>query len=69
MSLTQFAIQKAAPRDKPYKLSDSGGLYLLIRPNARRELDLHTLDEHAIGRAKILNGQIVAYKREPRVVS
>ena len=33
MPLTQFAIQKAAPRDKPYKLPDSGGLYLLIQPN------------------------------------
>jgi integrase len=36
MSLTQFAIQKAAPSDKPYKLSDSGGLHLLIRPNGSR---------------------------------
>jgi integrase len=36
MSLTQFAVQKAPPRDKPYKLPDSGGLYLLIRPNGSR---------------------------------
>ena len=36
MSLTQFAIQKAAPRVKPYKLPDSGGLHLLIRPNGSR---------------------------------
>jgi integrase len=32
MALTQFAIVHAAPADKPYKLSDGGGLYLLIWP-------------------------------------
>lgn len=28
--LTDLAVRKAAPRDKPYKLSDGGGLYLLV---------------------------------------
>ena len=32
-SLTQMAIKNAAIRDKPYKLSDGGGLYLLVQPN------------------------------------
>lgn len=36
MSLTQFTIQKAPPKDKPYKLSDGGGLHLLIQPNGKR---------------------------------
>ena len=36
MPLTHFDIQNAQPREKPYKLSDSGGLFLLIQPNGRK---------------------------------
>jgi integrase len=36
MPLTQFAIVNAAPKDKPYKLADGGGLHLLIRPNGSK---------------------------------
>jgi len=32
MALTNIAINKATPKDKPYKLSDSGGLFLYITP-------------------------------------
>jgi len=32
MPLSNIAIQKAKPREKAYKLSDGGGLYLLITP-------------------------------------
>ena len=32
MTLTNIAINKAAPKDKPYKLSDAGGLFLYITP-------------------------------------
>lgn len=32
MALTNIAINKAAPKDKPYKLSDAGGLFLYITP-------------------------------------
>ncbi|MHA6767860.1 tyrosine-type recombinase/integrase [Sphingobium ummariense] len=32
MALTDSAIRNAKPRDREYKLSDSGGLYLLITP-------------------------------------
>jgi integrase len=31
--LTSIKIQAAKPQEKPYKLSDSGGLYLLVNPN------------------------------------
>jgi hypothetical protein len=31
--LTDAAIRKAEPREKPYKLSDRRGLYLLVNPN------------------------------------
>lgn len=32
MSLTDVAVRNAKPRDKEYKLADSGGLYLLVTP-------------------------------------
>ena len=32
MSLTEALIQKAKPREKPYKLSDGKGLCLLVNP-------------------------------------
>jgi integrase len=34
--LTTTEIRAAKPREKPYKLSDEGGLYLLINPNDSR---------------------------------
>ena len=36
MPLTHFEIQAAKPRDKAYKLSDGGGLYLLIQPSGSK---------------------------------
>lgn len=36
MSLTQFAIVNAAPAQKSYKLSDGGGLSLLIEPHGSK---------------------------------
>lgn len=36
MPLTDIAIRKAAPRERPYKLSDGSGLYLLIQPNGSK---------------------------------
>ncbi|MEQ5788442.1 tyrosine-type recombinase/integrase [Erythrobacter sp. NFXS35] len=36
MALTAVEISQAKPRDKEYKLSDGGGLYLLIRPNGAK---------------------------------
>lgn len=36
MPLTQFAIVKAAAKDKPFKLSDGGGLHLLVQPNGSK---------------------------------
>ena len=34
--LTVFAIEKARPRDKPYKLSDGSGLHLLVESNGSK---------------------------------
>ena len=36
MPLTDTAIRKAKPKDKPFKLSDSGGLYLLVQPSGSK---------------------------------
>jgi Arm domain-containing DNA-binding protein len=36
MSLTQFAIIKAVAKDKPLKLSDGGGLHLLVQPGGSK---------------------------------
>src|SRR5262249_11546701 len=32
MPLTDTAIRKATPRDRPYKLADGGGLFLWVQP-------------------------------------
>lgn len=36
MSLTDTAIRNAKPKDKPYKVGDSGGLYLLVNPTGSK---------------------------------
>ncbi|NUT75070.1 integrase arm-type DNA-binding domain-containing protein [Pseudomonas sp. C1C7] len=36
MSLTDSAIKAAKPKDKPFKLSDANGLYLLINPSGSK---------------------------------
>lgn len=36
MALTSVEISQAKPRDKEYKLTDGGGLYILVRPNGAK---------------------------------
>ena len=36
MPLTALAITKARPREKAYKLSDGGGLFLFVKPNGSK---------------------------------
>ncbi|WP_376741266.1 Arm DNA-binding domain-containing protein, partial [Pseudomonas paraeruginosa] len=36
MPLTDSAIKTAKPKEKPYKLSDAQGLYLLVNPNGSK---------------------------------
>ena len=36
MPLSDFAIRKAKPRDKPYRVSDGFGLYLLVQPSGSK---------------------------------
>jgi len=35
-TLTALAVKNAQPRERPYKLSDGGGLYLLVTPAGRK---------------------------------
>ena len=36
MALSELAARKAKPRQKPYKLTDGGGLFLLVQPNGSK---------------------------------
>ena len=47
--LTDLAVRKVAPREKPYKLSDGGGLYLLVTAAGQRywRMDYRFADKRA----------------------
>lgn len=51
MPLTDTAIRNAKPGDKPYKLADGGGLYLLVNPTGSR---LWRLKYRIEGKEKLL---------------
>ncbi|EMO2528050.1 DUF4102 domain-containing protein, partial [Pluralibacter gergoviae] len=36
MKLNARQVETAKPQEKPYKLADGGGLYLLVKPNGGR---------------------------------
>lgn len=36
MYLTNLAVKAAKPKEKPYKLNDGGGMYLLVKPNGTK---------------------------------
>src|SRR5262249_47465287 len=36
MRLTDMRVRNATPRTKPYKLSDGGGMYVLVKPDGHR---------------------------------
>jgi hypothetical protein len=57
MPLTEFQIRSLAPREKPYKVTDDGGLHLLVQtsgsrlwrwiyrvPGSRQKTDIRPLD-------------------------
>lgn len=51
MSLTAFGVKNAKSTDKPYKLADSGGLYLLVNPRGSK---LWRFDYRFAGKRKTL---------------
>jgi len=46
MALSSFAIDRAKPKAKPYKLSDGESLYLFIQPNGSRWWRFRYFHEH-----------------------
>ena len=51
MSLTEIALRNAKPADKPYKLADASGLFVLVNPNGSR---LWRLKYRFAGKEKLL---------------
>jgi integrase len=51
MLLTNTAIKNAKPKDKPYKLADGDGLYLLVKPNGGK---YWRLKYRYVGKEKLL---------------
>ncbi|WP_394754008.1 Arm DNA-binding domain-containing protein [Crenothrix sp.] len=63
--LTDIEIKKAKPKDKAYKLSDAGGLYLEITPSGGK---LWRIAYRFIGKQKTLylsNYPTITLKPEP----
>lgn len=52
MALSDTAIRSAKPMDKPYKLADGGGLFLMVNPNGSR---LWRLKYRMAGKEKLLS--------------
>ncbi len=52
MSLTDAKIRNTKPKERPYKVSDGGGLHLLIKPNGSR---LWRLKYRITGKEKLLS--------------
>ena len=52
MPLTDLAIRKSAPRERPYKIADGGGLYLLVQPNGSKHW---RLKYRFLGKEKLLS--------------
>lgn len=59
MPLSEFAVSKAKPREKPYKLADGGGLFLLVNSNGSK---LWRLKYRYLGKEKLLS-----YGRYPQI--
>ena len=51
MKLTARQVETAKPTEKPYKLADGGGLYLLVNPNGKR---YWRLKYRSLGKEKLL---------------
>jgi hypothetical protein len=52
MALSDAAIRTAKPREKPFKLSDGGGLHLVVNPNGSK---LWRLKYRFLGHEKLLS--------------
>ncbi len=46
MALTDTAIRNAKPREKPYKMGDALGLFLLVQPSGGNGTHIHVSSKH-----------------------
>lgn len=51
MKLTARRVETEKSKEKPYKLADGGGLYLLVNPNGKR---YWRLKYRSLGKEKLL---------------
>ena len=61
MALTDTAVRNAKPAEKPHKLADDRGLYLLVKPDRRQALALQVPDR---GQRKAAGARRLS-RREP----
>ena len=52
MAIKELQVRSAAPRDKPYKLADGEGLFLLVKPNGAK---LWRMKYRFAGKEKLLS--------------
>ena len=52
MALTNIKCKSAKPKDKPYKMFDGGGLYLLVNPTGSK---LWRMKYRYLGKEKLLS--------------
>src|SRR3712207_6802202 len=57
MPLTDTAIRNSKPAERPYKVSDGGGLHLVVNPNGSR---LWRFKYRMAGREKLLFGRTLS---------
>lgn len=58
MALTDIKVKTAKPKDKPYKLADGGGMYLLINTNGSK---YWRMKYRFAGKEKMLLKAVVMY--------
>ena len=52
MAIKELQVRSAAPRDKPYKLADGEGMFLLVKPNGAK---LWRMKYRFAGKEKLLS--------------
>ncbi|MEN3110142.1 Arm DNA-binding domain-containing protein [Uliginosibacterium paludis] len=65
MPLTDLQAKKSMPKDKPYRLADSAGLYLEIQPNGGKywRLKFRFAGKEILSPDPALRDQIATYKQ------
>lgn len=48
MALTDTKIKNAKPEEKPYKMGDAGGLYLLVNPSGSLHVKIDLINSRRV---------------------